>query len=200
MTNALSVFSWITLGLWVILIAYIARNASIANSAIEHRQRASVPARILKIVAMLYLFALLYVPHWVGVRTDPGFPNPWLGAAGVLLCAAGVLLCAAGVGLVMASRSFLGRNWSDLVVLKQDHKLIQSGPYRWVRHPLYSGMLLAILGSAVTVNHPAAYVAIPCILAGFWIKSRQEEKLLQTRFPEYGDYRRHVKAFIPFVL
>jgi protein-S-isoprenylcysteine O-methyltransferase Ste14 len=193
MIGHLSVFSWITLALWAVLTVYLARGARTANAGIEQRQKAPAAARILKLAFMLFLFAVLYFPSALGIHAQPAAASPLQGAAGVLLCAA-------GVAVVIASRQFLGRNWSDLVALKQDHRLIQTGPYRWVRHPLYSGLLLAILGSVLTVNRPTAFWAVPCILAGLWIKSRQEEQLLQSRFPEYGEYRRHVKAFVPYVL
>ncbi len=198
MTNSLSVFSWITVGLWFLLVAYIWREARTANADIEHQAQFSVALRVLKIVGMLYLFALIYFPGWVGIHARPAAAN--LAATQLGRGLAGVALCAAGVALVIASRRALGRNWSDLVVLKHNHEWIQSGPYRWVRHPLYSGMLLAILGSAVTVNTRIAYLAVPVVLLGFWVKSRQEEALLEQRFPGYRRYRQRVKAFIPFVL
>jgi protein-S-isoprenylcysteine O-methyltransferase Ste14 len=194
MTNSLSIYSWITMGLWCVLIIYIVRGARTANAEIEHPARMSVFSRVLKIVGMLYLFALIYFPRSVGIPARP------MAAHHLGRDLAGVVLCAAGVALVIASRRALGRSWSDLVVLKNNHELIQRGPYRWMRHPLYSGMLLAILGSAITVNTRVAYLAVPVVLFGFWVKSRQEEALLEQHFSEYRQYRQRVKAFIPFVL
>jgi protein-S-isoprenylcysteine O-methyltransferase Ste14 len=193
MTNSLSIASFITIGLWCVLIIYVLRGAKTASAEIEHPAAASLASRIVKILGMLYLFALIYCPRWVGIHSSP-LAN-WPGRGWI-----GVAICAAGVGLVIASRRTLGRNWSDLVVLKRNHKLIQSGPYRWVRHPLYSGMLLAILGSAITVNSRVAYLTVPVLLLGFWVKARKEEVLLEKHFPEYGHYRQKVKAFIPSVL
>jgi protein-S-isoprenylcysteine O-methyltransferase Ste14 len=193
MTNSLSIASFITIGLWCVLIIYVLRGAKTASAEIEHPASASLASRIIKILGMLYLFALIYSPRWVGIHPHP--MATWPGRAWI-----GVAICAAGVALVIASRRTLGRNWSDLVVLKRNHELIQSGPYRWIRHPLYSGMLLAILGSAITVNFRLAYIAVPIVWLGFWLKARREEALLEQQFPEYRHYRQRVKAFIPSVL
>jgi protein-S-isoprenylcysteine O-methyltransferase Ste14 len=193
MTNSLSIASLITIGLWCVLVIYVLRGAKTASADIEHSASAPLASRIMKILGMLYLFALIYFPHWVGIHSHPMATWPgldWMGVA----------ICAAGVALVIASRRNLGRNWSDLVVLKHNHELIQSGPYRWIRHPLYSGMLLAILGSAITVHSRLAYIAVPIVWLGFWLKACREEALLEQQFPEYRNYRHRVKAFIPSVL
>jgi protein-S-isoprenylcysteine O-methyltransferase Ste14 len=192
MLHFLSVFSWITLAFWAVLIAYLVRGARTADASIARPQRGSVFLRLFKAAAMLYVLALLYVPAAVGVPVHPVLSGAVRGLAGVVLCAAGVVL-------VIAARVALGRNWSDLVVLKTDHELIQSGPYRWIRHPLYSGVLLAVLGSALTVHTRIAYVTVPVLLAGFAIKSHREENLLERNFPAYRQYRARVKGFIPLV-
>jgi protein-S-isoprenylcysteine O-methyltransferase Ste14 len=193
MTNSLSTASFITIALWCVLILFVLRGAKTANAEIEHSAAAPLISRTLKILGMLYLFAFIYFPGWVGIHSRP--LATWSGLGWI-----GAALCAAGVALVIASRRNLGRNWSDLVVLKRNHELIQSGPYRWVRHPLYSGMLLAILGSAMTVNSGFAYTAVPIVWLGFWLKARREETLLEQQFPEYRHYRQKVKAFIPLIL
>jgi protein-S-isoprenylcysteine O-methyltransferase Ste14 len=192
MQHLLSAYSSISLALWAILAVYLMGGARIANQGVSALQRGSGFMRIFKAAAMLYVLALIYFPGAIGIRAQP-VPTPaWQGCIGVLLCAA-------GVALVIAARRALGMNWSDLVVLKRDHQLVLSGPYRWIRHPLYSGVLLLVLGSAVTVHTRVAYVTVPVLLMGFAVKSHQEEKLLEHGFPEYGAYRRRVKGFIPLV-
>lgn len=193
MTTSLSIASFITIVLWCALVIYVLRGAKTASAEIEHSASVPLASRIMKILGMLYLFAFIYFPKWVGIHPRPLAAWPglhWIGAA----------ICAAGVALVIAARRNLGRNWSDLVVLKRNHELIQSGPYRWIRHPLYSGMLLAILGSVMTVNSRFAYIAVPIVWLGFWLKAHREEALLEQRFPEYRHYRQRVKAFIPSIL
>ena len=66
--------------------------------------------------------------------------------------AAGIFLIATGLGIAVWARHHLGKYWSGRITLKVDHRLIQSGPYAWVRHPIYSGLLLALLGTAITVG------------------------------------------------
>jgi protein-S-isoprenylcysteine O-methyltransferase Ste14 len=151
-------------------------------------------AHFVKLIALLCLYGVMYFPGLVGL-TAP-VPPP-----GALPGSIGLLLCLAGLALLLLARFTLGRNWSDLVVIKKDHELVARGPYRWVRHPLYSGFLLAFAGSALTLGSPAAYALLLFCILAFTIKARAEEKLLTRQFPsEYPAYCRRVKAFIPSLL
>jgi protein-S-isoprenylcysteine O-methyltransferase Ste14 len=104
-------------------------------------------------------------------------------------------------GLVIAvwARVVLGGNWSSRVTLKENHKLIQRGPYRLVRHPIYSGLLLMIFGTAILGGHLSGLAAVMICFCGFWIKLRQEEALLTRRLPGYSDYMARTKALVPFL-
>ena len=106
------------------------------------------------------------------------------------------------LGLVIAiwARVTLGGNWSARVTLKENHELIQRGPYRIVRHPIYSGLLVMILGTAILAGQASGFFALFICFLGFWIKSRQEEKLLTRHLPGYEEYKAHTKALIPFLL
>jgi len=121
-------------------------------------------------------------------------PTPaseWLGAAVVLL----------GLLVTVWARLTLGRNWSGAVAFKQDHELIERGPYRFVRHPIYTGILLMALGTAVLQARISSFVFCAVLLIGFWFKLRAEEELLTRHFPEeYPRYRQRVRGLIPFVL
>jgi protein-S-isoprenylcysteine O-methyltransferase Ste14 len=192
MQHFLSIYSSITLALWAVLVVYLMGGARTANRGLSAAQPGSGWMRAFKAAAMLYVLAVIYFPGEIGIHTPAVVTPDWEGSAGVLLCAA-------GVALVIAARRALGPNWSDLVVLKRNHQLVRSGPYRWIRHPLYSGVLLAVLGSAITVATRIAYLTVPVLLMGFAVKSRQEENLLERSFPEYGVYRRRVKGFIPLL-
>ena len=119
--------------------------------------------------------------------------------AGNLVPPAGVLLVAAGLGFSVWARIHLGRNWSAEVVVKQDHALIRSGPYRCVRHPIYSGMLLAFLGMALAFGEWRALLALALVFASLARKSRIEEGFMRETFPEYTEYQRETRALIPFV-
>lgn len=106
------------------------------------------------------------------------------------------------IGLVIAvsARMLLGGNWSARVSLKENHELIQRGPYRVVRHPIYSGLLLMILGTALLAGQMGGFVALVTCFVGFWLKLRQEEALLSRHLPGYSEYMRRTKALVPFVL
>ncbi len=106
------------------------------------------------------------------------------------------------LGLVIGiwARSVLGANWSSRVALKQGHELIQRGPYRWVRHPIYSGLLLMVLGTAILASRVSGFIALLLCFCGVWIKLHQEEVLLTKHFPEYADYKSRTKTLVPFLL
>jgi protein-S-isoprenylcysteine O-methyltransferase Ste14 len=111
----------------------------------------------------------------------------------------GAVLVAAGLGFSVWARRHLGRNWSSLVVLKQDHALVRSGPYRRLRHPIYTGILLAFLGVAVTVGEGRGLLALAFAFLAFERKIREEERRMRETFPEYDQYRRETFALIPHV-
>lgn len=107
----------------------------------------------------------------------------------------------AGLVILLWARVALGGNWSSDVAIKENHELIERGPYRWVRHPIYTGLLVMGLGGVVWSGHLIAIAVFVTAMLGLWLKSRQEEKLLTKYFPdEYPRYRARVKALIPFVL
>ncbi len=139
---------------------------------------------------------LLVAPHppgaWLNARLLPRGPGWfWLGA---VLVAAGLLWACWG-------RIHLGRNWSGIAEVKQDHELIRSGPYRWTRHPIYTGLLLAFLGSAVVVGEWRGLVALVLLTVAAVRKLGIEERLMMARFPApYARYRAEVPALVPWRL
>lgn len=114
----------------------------------------------------------------------------------------GLLLTGAGAAIAILARAFLGANWSGRVTIKEDHELIRKGPYAFVRHPIYTGLLLAVIGTAIAFGQVRHAIAIPLTLRGFWLKLQEEERLLSEQFgEEYLAYRREVKgAIIPRIL
>jgi protein-S-isoprenylcysteine O-methyltransferase Ste14 len=114
----------------------------------------------------------------------------------VLCC----LIVLAGLMILLWARTVLGGNWSGMVVFRENHELIERGPYGYVRHPIYSGVFLMVLGTAILSGRVSGFLAFLILVAGFWVKSRQEEKMMTKHFPEtYKNYRKRVKALIPFV-
>jgi len=99
------------------------------------------------------------------------------------------------------ARVHLGQYWSARVSLKIGHKLITSGPYKFVRNPIYSGILLGFIGTAFAFDEVRVWVAIAVVLVSFWLKIGAEEKLLLEEFgEEYPAYKRKVKSLIPYVV
>jgi len=118
---------------------------------------------------------------------------------GPIFPAVGTILLAVGLGFAVWARRHLGRNWSVQVVVKEDHTLIRTGPYRYVRHPIYTGILLAMLGMAIAIGEWRVLLGFGFMLLSFMIKSRQEERRMRETFSEYVEYQRQTAALIPYV-
>jgi len=101
--------------------------------------------------------------------------------------------------LFAASSSALGKNWSFEARMRTDHQLIRNGPYARVRHPIYLGMLLFLLGLAVAFGHwLQLVVAVPLFLVGTSIRTRLEDRLLEGQFgKDFEEYARSTPALIP---
>lgn len=114
------------------------------------------------------------------------------------ISAAAIALTFAGVGLSIWARLILGENWSAKVTRKVDHELIRSGPYAFVRHPIYSGLLLAAVGTAIFIGEWRGIVAIPLILLSEIVKARREEQFMLAEFGEaYARYRNQTGFLLP---
>jgi protein-S-isoprenylcysteine O-methyltransferase Ste14 len=115
---------------------------------------------------------------------------------GVRLLALATVL--AGLAFSVWARVHLGKFWSARVTLKEGHELIQSGPYAWVRHPIYTGLGLAILGTALFSGQWRALLGASIFIVGHWLKSRREEALLTSQFGSvYEDYRSRTGSLLP---
>lgn len=113
----------------------------------------------------------------------------------------GAVLTLAGLLFTVWARLHLGRNWSGTVTVKQDHDLITGGPYRFVRHPIYTGLLVALIGFALARGEWRGVVAVALAAGSFWRKLRIEERWMREQFGSaYEEYSRRVSALIPFVL
>ena len=124
----------------------------------------------------------------IAPRSDYVF---WIGAG----------LTAAGLLFSVWARVHLGGNWSGIVTIKERHELIASGPYRFVRHPIYAGLLLAFAGSAVALGDLRGVLAMAIASPALWRKLQIEERWLGEEFGDaYAAYRRRVAALVPFIL
>jgi protein-S-isoprenylcysteine O-methyltransferase Ste14 len=142
---------------------------------------------------VLFAFWLLFADYWnwgwLAYRLFPDVPKVWM---------TGLLLTAVGIGIAIWARLSLGSNWSGMVTLKQDHELVSSGPYRYIRHPIYTGILLAMFGTALIGGHVRGFLATALTLATFYFKARREERFLREEFgPNFENHARRTGMFLP---
>ena len=113
----------------------------------------------------------------------------------------GIAVTALGIALAVWARWCLGQNWSDKVVLKVDHQLVRSGPYVYLRHPIYSGVLLGIAGTALAVGEWRGILALALLGTSYYVKAIREERILAANFGEaFEDYRRSAGFLVPRLL
>jgi len=179
--------------LWAAFFIYWRLMAMNVKSA----QRLEPPvSRILRLVLLVAGITLL---SWGSI------PGTWLHAQvlpdGAWRFWGGLAVTAAGLLFAVWARIHLGRNWSSAVTLKRDHELITSGPYALVRHPIYTGILTGLLGSALAVDEVRGVLAVAIFAIAFWTKLRLEENWMRSQFGEtYAAYSSRVAALVPFVL
>jgi protein-S-isoprenylcysteine O-methyltransferase Ste14 len=144
---------------------------------------------------MLVAAALLWSPRLggpvLGARFMPWAPWQFW---------AGVAVTAGGLGFAVWARRHIGRNWSAIVTLKEDHELVTTGPYALVRHPIYTGLLFGFFGSAVALGQWRGLLAVAIVYLALLRKYRLEERWMRERFgAAYDAYRARVKALVPFL-
>jgi protein-S-isoprenylcysteine O-methyltransferase Ste14 len=179
-------------GLWLLwIIGWSLAAIGIKRAQWRESRRQAVYNRLPVVLGML----LMMVPRGpLGILAWRIVPN------GVEAPLWGVVLTAAGLLFAGWARWHLGGNWSGAVTVKQDHTLIVGGPYRWVRHPIYTGMTAALFATALAIGTARAFVGAALILVGFVIKLQVEEARMRETFPaEYDDYCRHTARLIPGV-
>jgi protein-S-isoprenylcysteine O-methyltransferase Ste14 len=160
------------------------------------RRRESAASRATHMVPLALAAVLLVSPRLPGSLLAGRFLP-----AGPAMFWIGVALLGLGLAFSVWARAYLGRNWSGVVTLKEDHELVRSGPYRYVRHPIYSGLLLAFIGTAIVRGEWRGLLAVALALGALWRKLTLEERWLGEAFGEdYARYRAAVAALIPFLL
>lgn len=147
--------------------------------------------RLATLVPIVFAFELMFSNRLriglLGIRFLPG--DVWIAWLGVILTSL-------GAATAIWARFCLGQFWSSRVTLKEGHQLIRSGPYAYVRHPIYSGMLLGMIGTALVVGEWRGVLATALVLAGHSYKALREESLLIGEFgDEYASYR-HSTGFL----
>jgi protein-S-isoprenylcysteine O-methyltransferase len=184
--TAIAYGSWLVLGL-VWLPGYFTSKRTVGR-----------PERGKQVVALVFIcagFGLVFnhssLGSFFGMRVtgQTGLP----GQIGLALDLLGVLFA-------IWARFTLGRNWSNVIALKEKHELVQAGPYSVVRHPIYAGMSLAVLGTAMTTGSLASYLGFVCMLIGLLIRIQSEDRLMAKQFPEtHPAYRQRTRKLVPFI-
>ncbi len=175
--------------LWLVFVAYW---------VISALKRKKTKSRESALQRLSYVFPLALT--WILLVRE--IPMPWLNVRFVPDLAAtewtGVVLTAAGVAIACWARYHLGANWSGVVTLKEGHELIRTGPYRNIRHPIYTGILLALLGTAIALGEVRGLLAVAIAWASFYTKARREESLLAREFGTgFAQHQRQTGMFLP---
>jgi protein-S-isoprenylcysteine O-methyltransferase Ste14 len=178
---------------WLIFLAYWLVSAFRRKRT---KSRESVSQRLSYVIPLVLVWILFSrgAPQmeWLYARFVPdtlGFA--WMGAA----------LTVAGIAIACWARYHLGENWSGTVTLKENHELIRTGPYRNIRHPIYTGILLALLGTAIALGEVRGIIAVGIAWASFYSKARREESFLAREFGDrFTEHQRHTGMFLPSFL
>jgi protein-S-isoprenylcysteine O-methyltransferase Ste14 len=193
---AMTLYGWLIFGLWLILVAYWSLSTSTVMRRVGNRWIwwREIPIR-LGFFAVVVLALRVAVSHHMLPNA-----NPYAFNSSLTLGLIGFICAVFGVALAILARAYLGRNWGAPEANRQAVELVTTGPYHWVCHPLYSGLLFAILGSALGLS---VFWLLPLIVYGpYFVRgARREEKLLIEQFPDrYPAYMRRTKMLLPFVL
>ncbi len=181
----------IVIGCWALGVLYWIVAAWSTKRAIERQSMGSRLVLLVVIFAAAELIARVRMPVGAFHLTIPRTPLAgWIGTA----------ICVAGTAFTLWARRTLGANWSGWITFKENHELIQRGPYRIVRHPIYTGILIMAIGTVIAFAAPQPVVGVVLIFIALLVKSRQEEAMMTKHFPDqYPEYRKRVKGIIPFV-
>jgi protein-S-isoprenylcysteine O-methyltransferase Ste14 len=188
------VFHWIVLALWLVFIVYWGISALNAKRSV----RGAVWWRHLGVrlaIAVLIIIAL-QVPAIRHAMQAALRQHP----SSALVQAIGALLVGLGIAFAIAARIYIGRNWGMPMSRKENPELVTGGPYAFVRHPIYTGVLTALLGSVI--GYGLVWLPILLLSVPYFIYSaRREEALMCEQFPaQYPAYMQRTKMLLPFVL
>jgi protein-S-isoprenylcysteine O-methyltransferase Ste14 len=178
-------------GIWVLWFVFW-RFAARGGKPVE--QQESIVSRLSYLLPMFVVIALVMWqdwPGWLGTRLyDGDWTEYWISVAMLVF----------GLMLAVWARSKLGDNWSGRVTVKTGHELVRSGPYRSIRHPIYTGGLLGLLGTALAAAKVSGFLGVLLAICALVYKLRIEERVMSAQFGDaYREYRRVSWALVPFL-
>ena len=183
-TRVIDVAWYVVVAVWVVL-------AFRTKRTVERRWRNPVPVFAVAVVVILVVRSQSPGSAWHRALWAPG--------SGVSVVATSLVVL--GAAFAIWARLTIGRNWSGNVTLKEGHELVVTGPYRVVRHPIYTGLIAMGVGTALEYAEPVGFLVLALGVAVFAIRIPAEERLMTETFPDqYPEYRRRVRAVIPFLL
>lgn len=178
--------------LWLLLSAVWLGSYPFIKRSI-HRQ--PVSSGLQQTALVLVGFYLIF-----GSPSNPDWLNQPVLTVTLPIALAGFGIAVCGIAFSIWARLTLGENWSAAPSIKRDHALIRSGPYRIVRHPIYTGMLVALVGSVLQHGLVRSFLGFLICGVGLWLKLAVEEQFMVQCFGgEYLRYRRDVSALVPFL-
>lgn len=180
---------------WIIFLGYWLISAFFVKKTAE--RSSSITWRLVILIGIIIVvFLVRILPHnYAQILITTIIPNTLTSAI------IGSLIAIFGLGIAIWARTTIGRNWSGSIVFKKNHELVTNGPYRFVRHPIYTGMITMLIGASVYYGFTSIFLFTILVFASFVLKSRQEEKLMIKHFgKKYIDYKKKTKAIIPFVI
>jgi protein-S-isoprenylcysteine O-methyltransferase Ste14 len=175
---------------WIVFLVYWIVGAIKTRATREKESFASRSAVLLiEVVGFVLIFSGSTGVGFLGTRFIPRT---------LVSAILGVVLTWSGVGLAIWARYHLTENWSARVTIKEDHQLIRTGPYTHLRHPIYSGLVLATIGSALVIDEWRCVLGICLVLAGYCFKARKEEAMLSQQFGDaFREHQKHTGFLIP---
>jgi protein-S-isoprenylcysteine O-methyltransferase Ste14 len=191
----MQIYLQIIAAIWIAFMAILFLPAIREGAPVEQRSASYIRwSFIVALVVIVFVVVLgTFEPGALILRVVPDSP-----IAGIT----GIVLTLAGLGFSGWARRHLGRYWSSMVEVKVGHRIIRTGPYAFVRNPMYTGILIVFAGAAIAIGEVLAFVALGIGLVSIWVKIKAEEQILTEKFGgEYLQYKREVRAaIIPWVL
>lgn len=174
-------FAWCVLWLLMALWSKPSKRREFPWQRLEH----VIPL----VIGFLFLYNPNFAWRFLGDRIIP--QNDAVTVLGLLLTAGGLIFA-------VWARIALGANWSGTVTIKSGHDLIRRGPYKWIRHPIYTGILISFLGTVLLLGEVRAFFGFALVLLALYRKAKREERFLSEEFGEgFAEHARHTGMFLP---
>jgi protein-S-isoprenylcysteine O-methyltransferase Ste14 len=181
---ALAGKAWAIWAVWWLAMAFFSKST---------KRRESLVQRIEHLIPAILGFTLIFRDGFGGLWLARPIisANPFL----LWLC---VMVTILGLLFAVWARLILGSNWSGMVTIKSNHQLIRRGPYKWIRHPIYTGMLAALLATAMIQGLLSGMIGFAFVLLALYRKARREESFLSQEFGDgFSEHQQHTGMFLP---